>query len=260
MKLEANNLACGYGRRKIIQHISFSVASGETLCLLGPNGVGKTTLFKTLLGLLKPIEGTVLVDGRDRLTYSVQEMAKLIAYVPQAHTPPFPFTAEEVVALGRTAHLGIFSSPKKADYRIAHEAMAALGVTYLAGKVYTQISGGEQQMIMIARALAQQPRFLVLDEPSSNLDFGNQAQVMSKINGLRQQGMGVIMTTHNPDHAFMCATKTLLILDDDSSKSGEGHGIITKENLRKAYHIETCIGYLTDEDGARVKTCAPLFH
>lgn len=260
MKMDIRSITCGYGSHKVLEDVSFSLESGECLCLLGPNGVGKTTIFKTILGLLKPMDGSIYFDERNRSSFSVRELAQTVAYVPQAHTPPFPYTAEEVVALGRTAHLGLFSTPSAKDMEVAWDAMAQLGILHMKKAVYTQVSGGERQMIMVARALAQQPKFLILDEPTSNLDFGNQAQVLIEINRLRQKGMGIVMTTHNPDHAFMCSTKILLLLPNGKEKQGTCHDLITPENMMEAYGIDTCVGYLNNTNGIRVETCVPVIN
>jgi iron complex transport system ATP-binding protein len=258
MILQVDKLSCGYGSKTVLEDISFSVANRECMCLLGPNGVGKTTLFKTILGLLKPMSGDILLDGANRNSFSIRELAKQVAFVPQAHIPPFPFTAQEVVSLGRTAHLGLFSSPSSEDMKIAIKAMEMLNILHLKDTVYTQISGGERQMVMIARALAQQPKLLILDEPTANLDFGNQARVLARINQLREENMSIVMTTHNPDHTFVCATNVLLILPDGSVKVGSCREVVTVPNMRKAYGIETCVGELQWEGGIQIETCVPV--
>lgn len=157
MLLELKSVSCGYGEKSIFQDISFSVARGETLCLLGPNGVGKTTLFKTILGLLPPLAGEILLSGENISAWTVEERARRIAYVPQVHTPPFPFTVHDVVVMGRAAHIGRLGIPGKKDRRIADDAIEMLGIGHLAQKIYTKISGGERQLVLLARAIAQQP-------------------------------------------------------------------------------------------------------
>lgn len=173
MLLELTNVACGYGAVPLFQNISFTVARGETLCLLGPNGVGKTTLFKTILGLLPPAAGIIRMEGKDIARWGAEERARHIAYVPQTHTPPFPFTVRDVVLMGRAARIGRLGVPGKRDCTAAAEAMGLLGITHLAEKVYTKTSGGERQLVLLARALAQEPELLCMDEPTASLDFGN---------------------------------------------------------------------------------------
>ncbi|MFH0919659.1 MAG: ABC transporter ATP-binding protein [Fibrobacterota bacterium] len=258
MTLDVKNVIGGYGGAPVLNGISLSVGSGEILCLLGPNGVGKTTLFKAVLGLLKIDSGTITLDGQDIRALPRRELARAIAYVPQAHTPPFPYSVMDVVLMGRTAHLGPFASPSANDRAIAEEALATLGVSFLKERIYTEISGGERQMALVARALAQQSRILVLDEPTSNLDFGNQVRVLEQINGLVKRGLGVLMTTHFPDHAFLCSTKVVLMQRNNIVSSGETAEIITEENLRSAYGVDVKIIHTKTETGEALRSCIPL--
>lgn len=258
MILEVKDVTCGYGQTHVLENVSFSADSGEVLCMLGPNGVGKTTLFKTILGLLNPLSGKIFLDGQDRAALSVAEIARMVAYVPQHHTPPFPFLVKEVVAAGRTAHIGRFASPGKKDEAIVAEALEALRITHLADRVYTELSGGERQMVLIARALAQQPKIMILDEPTSNLDFGNQIKLLQEINRLGQQGLCIIMTTHFPDHAFLCHATVLLLQRGQSALLGNSEEIITEQNVWSAYGIHSRITEVTDNAGRTVRACVPL--
>ncbi|PRR79493.1 ATP-binding cassette domain-containing protein [Clostridium luticellarii] len=235
MKLEIKNAICGYGSKTVIKGISVKVKSGEILCLLGPNGVGKTTFFKTILGFLKLQGGEIILDGENIRNWSKKRLAKAIGYVPQAHTPPFPFSVLDVVIMGRSAHLGTFASPSKNDVAIAEESLETLGISFLKNKIYTEISGGERQMVLIARALTQQPHILIMDEPTSNLDFGNQIRVLERINSLVKKGMGVIMTTHFPDHTFLCPSKVALMQKNNIFNVGDVNDVVTEENLKSAY-------------------------
>lgn len=257
MQLEVCSAVCGYENRKVVDGISFSVSSHEILCLLGPNGVGKTTLFKSILGFLKLIDGTIRIDGEDVSHWKRKRFAQVIGYVPQNHTPPFPFTAIDVVTMGRTAHLGTFSTPSKEDRRIAAESMETLGIDFLKERVYTEISGGERQMVLIARALAQQPEILVMDEPTSNLDFGNQMRVLGKIKNLAENGLGVVMTTHCPDHAFLCCSRVVL-LHEGGFEIGDPDKIVTEESLREVYGVNVKIASMPTGDGRFAKACAPV--
>lgn len=257
MRLSVDGLCCGYGGREVLRDVSFDVARGQIACLLGPNGAGKTTLFKAILGFLKPRSGTVSVDGRDTRDWGRREFARTVGYVPQSHVPPFPFTVEDVVAMGRTAHLGAFGVPGKADGRIAEEAMAALGILGLRDRAYTEISGGERQMALIARAIAQRPDFLVLDEPTSNLDFGNQMRVLGEIRALAAEGLGVVMTSHAPNHAFLCAD-TVLLMGRGGIRSGAPAEVITEESMREVYGVEVRLAESPGRGGARVRSCVPV--
>lgn len=260
MKLEVKQACCGYGKRDVVEGISIKVESGEILCLLGPNGVGKTTLFKTILGFLKLRGGEILLDGENVQTWSRSRLAKAIGYVPQAHTPPFPFKVIDVVVMGRAAHLGITASPSKADIMIAEEALAILDVQFLKDRIYTEISGGERQMVLIARALAQKPKILVMDEPTSNLDFGNQIRVLEQINSLSRRGLGVIMTSHFPDHAFLCSSKVALMQNNNVFSIGSVEQVITEENLKSAYGVEVKIFTTFNKSGGSINTCVPLLN
>ncbi|RCX21072.1 iron complex transport system ATP-binding protein [Anaerobacterium chartisolvens] len=260
MKMELRDAACGYGSRIVAENISMEVHSGEILCLLGPNGVGKTTLFKTILGFLRLQRGEILLDGHNIFNWTKKKLAKAIGYVPQAHTPPFPFKVLDVVTMGRTAHLGAFASPSACDTAIAEEALQTLGVSFLSDRIYTEISGGERQMVLIARALAQQPEILVMDEPTSNLDFGNQIRVLEQINLLARRGIGVIMTSHFPNHAFLCSGKVALMQKSSAFIVGGVDEVVTEENLRSAYGIEVKITSAKNSRGELVKACIPLIN
>lgn len=258
VKLEIKHAVCGYGSRTVLNDITFEVETGDILCLLGPNGVGKTTLFKSILGFLKLQGGDILLDGQDIQKWPRSRLAKVIAYVPQAHTPPFPFNVLDVVVMGRAAHLGAFTSPSKKDIAIAEEALETLNISFLKNRIYTEISGGERQMVLIARALTQQPEILVMDEPTSNLDFGNQIRVLERINHLSKKGLAVIMTSHFPNHAFICSTKVLIIQRDSGFKQGRANEVMTEENLKAAYGIEMKIASVENSCGEKINTCVPL--
>jgi iron complex transport system ATP-binding protein len=178
MTLAGRDLTIGYSDRVVGRGLDVKLEQGEVLALLGPNGGGKTTLLKTLLGILKPRDGEVAIDGRTLGAISVRERARLIAYVPQVHMPTFAFTVESVVLMGRPAHGNLFSRPSANDRAVAARMLEQFGIAHLATRPYTMISGGERQLVLLARALAQEPRFVVLDEPTASLDFGNQGKVM----------------------------------------------------------------------------------
>lgn len=259
MRLELTEASCGYNKTCVLEDFSLHVENGEMVCLLGPNGVGKTTLFKSMLGFLPLLAGSVTIDGEDRSAFSPKELARRIGYVPQSHEPPFPFSVMDVVVMGRAAHLKGFASPGREDYRIADEVMDDLGIGHLRDLVYTNLSGGERQMVLIARALAQQPEILVMDEPTANLDYGNQIRVLAAIRQLSRSGLGVLMTSHNPDHAFLCCSRAVLITEDKRILSGLVDEIVTEENLRAAYGIQIRISQIAcEEEGVSLKSCVPV--
>lgn len=260
MRLEIIDAVCGYGTKNVVKNISLSVQSGEVLCLLGPNGVGKTTFFKSILGFLKLLGGEILLNGENIRNISKLKFAKAVGYVPQAHTPPFPFTVLDVVIMGRTAHMGMFASPSKQDREIAEQSLETMGISFLKDRIYTEISGGERQMVLIARALTQQPQILIMDEPTSNLDFGNQIRVLERINNLSKKGLGVIMTSHFPNHVFLCSTKVALMQKNNVFKVGSVEDVVTEENMRTAYGINVKITGIKSDKGEFVRTCVPIIN
>jgi ABC-type cobalamin/Fe3+-siderophores transport system ATPase subunit len=235
MKISVEQITAGYRGKAVINDISLEVASGEVLCLLGANGSGKTTLFKTILGLMKPISGRVCVDGEDISRCSRQQLAKTLGYVPQAHTPPFAYSVRDVVLMARQVHSGPFASPGKRDIAIAEEALDRLSILRLAHQRYTELSGGERQLVLIARALAQQTQILVLDEPTSNLDFGNQVRVLRHVKELAESGLGLLMTTHFPDFAFLCASRVALMKQGKILAMDSPEKTLTQASLEEAY-------------------------
>ena len=229
------DVSAGYEGCAVISGFSLTVRPGQIHCLLGPNGVGKTTLFRTALGLLPLLAGRVTVDGRDTASLSDREMARLVAYVPQAGAAPFAFTVRDVVAMGRLSRMGAFASPSRSDYRAVDGVLDRLGITGLAGRSYTELSGGERQMVLIARAVAQEPEFLMMDEPTAALDFGNQAQVLRCARELADGGIGIIMTTHTPDHLHMCGATGTLVMRGGTYLQGTADELLTEANLSRAY-------------------------
>ncbi|MGI6033781.1 MAG: ABC transporter ATP-binding protein [Coriobacteriales bacterium] len=235
--LQVSGLSCGYSGVAVLEDVDFSISAGEVCCILGPNGIGKTTLFKTILGSLPALSGSVEFEGEDLLSMGPSERALKIGYVPQAHTPPFPFTVLDVVEMGRTAHLSTFSAPSEKDRALSLRALNELGIAHLCDRIYTQISGGERQMVLIARALAQQAQLLVMDEPTANLDFGNQVKVLGFTRDLAQRGLSVLMTTHTPDHVFMCADTVIVIDRDHRCHVGPPDDVLSDELLSELYDV-----------------------
>ena len=255
--LQAHDLSCGYKGTAVLEHVDLAVRSGEVVCLLGPNGVGKTTLFKTLLGFLPAIDGGVEVDGQPRDSYSRRAFARKVAYVPQNHEPPFAFSVMDIVLTGCVSRLSLLSTPAASDVEHARAILAELGIEHLAERDYTRISGGEQQMALIARSLMQDSSILMMDEPTAALDFGNQAAVLTCIRRLAERGRGVVMTTHSPDHAFLCCDKAVLITREHELVSGAVDDVVTEANLQRAYGIPVHIARDVDAAGDPVRACVP---
>jgi iron complex transport system ATP-binding protein len=257
LRLEA--AAFGYPGLAVFDDLSLEVLPGELLCLLGPNGCGKTTLLRCLGGALHLQRGRALLDGVDLSSLAVDAIARRIGFVFQEHTPPFPFPVIEVVRMGRAPHLGFLSAPSARDTRIAEDALEMVGMLHVRDKPYTQLSGGERQLVLIARTLAQQPAVILLDEPTSHLDFHNEALVLAIVARLAAQGLAVVMTTHRPDHALVYATRVALMRDGHFLAVGPPPEVMSEEQLRELYGIDVRI--LTGVDpatGTQMRACIPV--
>ena len=251
---EVRNIAFSYNDEEIFSDISFSIGSGEVLCILGPNGTGKTTLIKCLNGLHDIDSGDILINGKNIKKLSFREISKHVGYIPQSHIPSFPFKVFDVVLMGRAPYLNLTDSPKENDVKIANDALKTLGIENLKDKEYTNLSGGERQLVFLARVLCQKPDMLILDEPTSHLDFGNQIKLLEIIDNLAKSGLSIIMSSHFPDHAFLSSTKVAIMKDKRFIDFGTPEDVVTEENLKKAYSIDV---KLIELDNKR-KVCVPL--
>ncbi|MDO4590812.1 MAG: ABC transporter ATP-binding protein [Slackia sp.] len=255
--LSVRDLTCGYRRKVIVNNADFELERGRFACIIGTNGCGKTTLLKTILGLLPPMGGAAFVNGRDIARLSDAERARMIAYIPQAHTPPFPFSVADVVLMGRTPHIGRFSSVSHHDKRVAWDALCMLGIEHLAERTYTKLSGGQQQLVLIARALAQQPEVIVMDEPTASLDFGNQQIVLSRMKELSRCGATVLMVTHDPAHAVYCADSVIVVQNGRIAHIGTPEETITKQRMEAIYQTPIHVADVP-VDGRTRRVCIPL--
>jgi iron complex transport system ATP-binding protein len=254
-RLAIEDLSYGYPGRLVGRHLSFNVDAGEVLCVLGRNGEGKSTLFKTILGLLPLRGGAVRVDGDPIAGWNPRRRALTFGYVPQSGGGAFPFRVAELVLMGRTAHRGPFAAPSAADREAADEAIATLGIKHLAQREWLRVSGGERQLALVARALAQGPRILVLDEPTASLDFGNQLRVLDAIRSLAgTHGLTVLLSTHHPEQAFACADRVAVLAGGELLQIGTRSEVITAETLRACYSVEVAV--LPVADG-RYRVCVP---
>ncbi len=245
--LEARAVHFRRGTRVILDDITIRLRSGEIVALLGANGAGKSTLFRILLGFLKPERGEVRLGDKPLMGYSRRTLAQRIAYVPQAHVAPFPYRVRDVVLLGRLAETGIFRAPRAADHQAVGEVLERLAITHLAARPYTEISGGERQLTLIARALAQGAGILVMDEPMTGLDYGYQIRLLQHLVDLAGSGHSILLSTHNPEHAVQAATRIAVLRDGAIMADGPPIQIITPALIRALYGV--AVSTLTNAEG-----------
>jgi len=254
MAIKINNLNFSYKTADVLKGISFKASEGTLLCVLGKNGAGKSTLFRCILGLLRDYRGDILIDGTDAGSLSARELAKKISYIPQNHATVYSYSVLDMVMMGTTIHLGRFETPGKRQRDIAAAALETMNIGYLADRSFSSISGGEQQMVLIARAIAQQTKMIIMDEPCSNLDYGNQIKVMKALKDLAKQGYLVIQSTHNPEHVFLFADEVVVILEGKIGAKGPADEILTEELLHRIYEIRV---NLHEIKGRRLRFCVP---
>ena len=252
--LEVRDLDFRYGERLVLRNIAFSLERNEFLATLGPNGVGKSTLFRCILGLDKRYSGQILVDDEDIRHKSPRAMAKTIAYVPQSHYPSFNYSVMDMVLMGTAAQGREWASPGIGQKRRAAEALEQLGIAEFGGRDFARLSGGERQLVLIARALAQRARLLVMDEPTANLDYGNQIRVLSRIKSLSAQGYSVIISTHNPEHALLFAGRVLALYDGGIAAAGPAAEVLNAGLIRHLYGVD--VRLRRGEDGSI--SCTPV--
>jgi len=260
MRLEVRNATFAYrgGGDEIFRGIGFSVGEGDLLSVLGPNGCGKTTLIKCLCGILRPKEGEILLNGRAVHSLTRAEIARNIGYIAQEHDQVFPYSVLEVALMGRAPHLGWFSLPSDKDIRIAEEALRMMDISHLRDRPYTEISGGERQLTLIAAVLAQQPKMLVLDEPTSHLDLKNQIFILGTMRKFAKEGLSVVMTTHLPNHALHYSSRVVLMSKGGVITVGSAEEVITEKNLSKTYGVDIKILSVSDPIGTNLKFCMPV--
>jgi iron complex transport system ATP-binding protein len=252
--LRVENISFGYSSGNDLFHdLSFSVDQGDVVCLLGPNGAGKTTLLRCLLGITKTKTGTIRLLNHDIGAISRRELARYVAYVPQATTSVFPHRVLDIVIMGRTPHLAPSAVPTGADTKIAAACLEELGILHLAHSLFSEISGGERQLTMIARALAQNAHFLIMDEPTSSLDYGNQVRILKVINQLAGRGYSILMTSHFPNHVFLTCNKVMMMKKGGISVIGLPDDVVTAKNLSELYATEVRI--IQSEN---MKVCIPI--
>lgn len=260
--IDVRNITFEYDNKPVFRDISFNVDQGEVFCLLGPNGCGKTTLLDCVLGLLTPEQGRILVQGKDLSACPSGHRSRSMAYVPQNHESTFPYTVSDMVLMGRAAHIPFFSTPGSEDHRIVRQALDQVGITAMAERLYTMLSGGERQLVIIARALAQKTPVIVMDEPTAHLDFRHEFIVLETImNLVRSQKLAVIMATHFPNHAFYfesrdIPTRVALLHRGRFLEIGRPREVLTPGSIKTLYGIDSTIVSF-DNNGASQKHVIP---
>jgi len=223
----------------VLKGISFVAEKGLLTTILGPNGSGKSTLFKCISGLWRYYKGEVKVDGVSIDNLSFKKRARLFSVVPQEHEPPFPYSVFDVVLMGRASYVGIFSSPGKRDYEKSEEALNTVGIDHLRNIPYTKISGGERQLVLIARAIAQEAPVMLLDEPTSHLDFKNQINILKKIKEIaKTREITVLITLHDPNLAGLFSDKVIVINSGSKVAEGSPKEVLTEELIKRIYEVE----------------------
>lgn len=245
-----------YRKRYILQNIDVQLMPGESVALLGANGSGKSTLIRLLLGLLSPDQGQILLHGRPLSSYSSRERARQIAYVPQAQRLSFPYTVEAMVAMGRHPHQPFWQKPGLQDRPFIDAALERMGIAALRQRRYTELSGGQRQLVLLARALAQGAGFLLLDEPITGLDYGNQQLLLGQIRELAREGYGVLQSTHYPEHALSTAERVILLHEGRILADGATEKTLTSERIATLYGVS--VRFWTTPEG---RTCLlPVSH
>jgi iron complex transport system ATP-binding protein len=256
VSVKTENLHASYGRHEVLRGIDFNVSAGECLAVLGPNGVGKSTLFRCLLGFLAPDSGRVLIEGGDIRAMRRSDAAKVIAYIPQTSSPAFNYTVLDTVLMGAANRLPAFAGPNAEHTTKAMRILRSFGIGELADKGCGRISGGERQLALLARALMQDSRILLMDEPTANLDYGNRFRVMERVRALSERGYTVIFSTHEPNHALRYATTVLALKDGVVLAHGEPGAVLTQETLSSLYGIGVFVGDI-EVDGKNYTVSAP---
>ncbi|MCU6763291.1 Iron(3+)-hydroxamate import ATP-binding protein FhuC [uncultured Roseburia sp.] len=255
MSVRVIDLSFSYGSREILHNISFQIKKRNLVCLLGPNGVGKSTLFRNILGILSGYKGTILVNEQNTEGLSIEQMAKLIAYIPQSHETTFNFSVFDMVLMGTTSQTSLISIPGKKQRELVEAALERLGIGHLKNRGFAQISGGERQLTLIARALVQQTKVLIMDEPTANLDYGNQIRVLEQVKSLTEDGYTIIQATHQPDQAFLFADEVLALKDGKILAQGSPKEIITTDFINTLYDVTVDVQSLYDD---QMRVCVPV--
>ncbi len=250
MILEVENGCFGYPKQeKILKNINLHLEKGHILSVLGPNGIGKTTLLKCMIGLLPWTSGRSILNGTDLCKMKSKDIWNTISYIPQAHSFSFSYTGLEMVMLGRSSHLGLFEQPGAQEIEMAEAMMEKVGITRLAGKDCNRMSGGELQMVLIARALINEPQLIILDEPETGLDFHNQILVLNIIERLaHEEGISAIMNTHYPTNAMSIADEAFMMNRKGDRFYGTTDSILNEQNISRSFDVNVIVDEVSYKD------------
>jgi len=230
----------------VLCDVTLSVCTGEILTVLGPNGSGKSTLLGCIVNLLHFNKGEIAINGKNLKSYSVSQLSREIAYVPQVHSLGFRYSVRDYVVMGRTPYIGALRSPKKEDYSKADETISRMNISHLSKKPFNELSGGERQQVQIARALVQDAKLIILDEPTNHLDYGNQLKILQIIQELADKGYAVMLTTHMPDHVILLDGYTGILHPDGHMITGLTRSVITENNLGELYSTDLRIVFVEE--------------
>jgi len=248
MMLKIDHMSFSYGEHQVLKDVSFEVERGTFLSVLGPNGVGKTTLFRCIMGAQKCYTGGIYVEGEDIRQMSRSELAGKVGYIPQIHRPTFGYTVLDTVLMGLTGQMNFFSVPKPAHVERAMAALSRMGMADYSDRLYSKMSGGEQQLVLIARAIAQNADILIMDEPTSALDFGNQYRVLEQVKQLSEEGYTILLSTHNPQHALSFSDHILALFGGKVAAYGNTKETLTETLIETLYRMHA--EFLDTEHGS----------
>lgn len=239
MNFSVRNASYSYENgKKLFENVNFDISGGEILSILGPNGVGKTTFLKYIMGFLGNFDGIMMTDENEKPIKSLKDIWSRIGYVPQKNSSTFSFLVKEEILLGRTPRMGEFSMPSKHDTKIVEEVMKKMNLIHLQDKETSKLSGGELQLVFIARMLASEPKLLLLDEPESNLDMRNRLMILNMIRDIAKKSkISCIINTHYPEHALMISNKAIMLSGDGNYIYGDVDDVITEDNIKKVYGV-----------------------
>lgn len=254
MNVQVERVSFSYGDHAVLRDISFALSGGQLVSLLGPNGVGKSTLFQCMLGLLRGYTGSIAAGGQDIRGISRRALAQRVAYISQSHHPAFHYSVLDMVLMGTSPRLSALEMPKVRERDIAMEALARMDMADFAQRDFMRISGGEQQLVRIARALAQQSPVLIMDEPTANLDYGNQIRVLERMRALADSGYVILQSTHNPDQAALFSHRVLAMHEGRIIAQGTPAEVIDDALMRTLYGLDVRVQSLLD---GRMRICVP---